>query len=87
MMPRTIERDNATKPAGCSHDALQHPVKLSLRTAESEECPLSTTASADQASSRTTSLSMLTNRTRPETAKRLKATMRPTGLPSFSSRQ
>ena len=87
MMPRTIERDNATKPASCLHDALQHPVNLSMRTAESDECPLSTTASADQASSRTTSVSMLANRTRPETATRLKVTTRPTGLPSLSSRR
>ena len=65
MMPRSIERDNATKPAGCSHDALQHPVKLSLRTAESEECPLSTMRSAFESKSKATSVGILAIQRRP----------------------
>ena len=59
MMPRSIERDNATKPASCLHDALQHPVKLSMRTAESDGCPLSTMRSAFESKSKATSVGIL----------------------------
>ena len=75
MMPRSIERDNATKPAGCSHDALQHPVKLSLRTAESEECPLSTMRSAFESKSKATSVGILAIQGRPCALAREQCTM------------
>ena len=65
MMLRTIERDNATKPASCSHDALQHPKKLSMRMVESDECSHSTMRSAFESKSKATSEGILAIQRRP----------------------